>query len=94
MNLNAPLSKTSFWFLSRCYYKYAVAGTLVFLLLQASAFAQDDWARWRGPEGNGIAAKDQSPPTTSTLMLHKQLPPTASQSLLSLVITEKLNCIA
>lgn len=66
MNLTAPLSKTSFWFLSRCYYKYAVAGTLVFLLLQASAFAQDDWARWRGPEGNGIAAKDQSPPTTWT----------------------------
>ena len=41
------------------------------LLLQASvAVAQDDshddWARWRGPEGNGVAAKDQKPPITWT----------------------------
>ena len=36
------------------------------LLFQASAFAQDDWARWRGPEGNGVAAKDQKPPVTWT----------------------------
>ena len=26
--------------------------------------AQDDWPRWRGPTGNGIAAEGQTPPTT------------------------------
>lgn len=30
----------------------------------SSLVGQDDWARWRGPYGNGIAAPDQKPPTT------------------------------
>lgn len=43
-----------------------ITAVLGFLLLQASAVAQDDWARWRGPEGNGVAAKDQQPPIAWT----------------------------
>ncbi len=39
-----------------------ITAVLGFLLLQASAVAQDDWARWRGPEGNGVATADQTPP--------------------------------
>ena len=46
-----------------CRFNCLVAAIAVLSLLsQASAFAQDDWARWRGPEGNGVAAKDQKPP--------------------------------
>ena len=51
-------------FQSAC--RFAFALVAFSLLLQASAFAQDDWARWRGPEGNGIAAKDETPPVTWT----------------------------
>jgi outer membrane protein assembly factor BamB len=32
------------------------------LLLAIPLIAQDDWSRWRGPLGNGIAAEDQKPP--------------------------------
>lgn len=39
---------------------------LVAILLFAPNFAdaQTDWANWRGPNGNGIAADGQTPPTT------------------------------
>ena len=48
-----------------CRFNCLVAAIAVLSLLsQASAFAQDDWARWRGPEGNGVVAEDQKPPTT------------------------------
>jgi outer membrane protein assembly factor BamB len=52
--MNRIIVISTLWFLSSC-----------------SAFAQtppelgtsDDWARWRGPTGNGIAAQGQTPPT-------------------------------
>ena len=50
--------------LTKCH--LAVVLIAISLLLQASAVAQDDWARWRGPDGNGVAAKDQKPPVTWT----------------------------
>lgn len=35
----------------------------IFAMLQAfTAYAQDDWSRWRGPYGNGIATANQKPP--------------------------------
>ena len=56
-------------FLARFNYQCSIA-IFGLLLLQASAVAQDDshddWARWRGPEGNGVAAADQKPPITWT----------------------------
>ena len=45
-------------------------GVIVALALMAGPAlqvdAQDDWARWRGPTGNGVAAKNQKPPTQWT----------------------------
>ena len=66
MNFNVPAINASALLHphSRC--RFAVAVIAISLLLQASAIAQDDWARWRGPEGNGVAAKDQKPPVTWT----------------------------
>lgn len=66
MNFNASLYRASALLrrLSKCH--LAVALIAISLLLQASTEAQDDWARWRGPEGNGVAAKDQKPPVTWT----------------------------
>ena len=45
---------------------FAVALIAMALLLQATVVAQDDWARWRGPEGNGVAGKDEKPPVAWT----------------------------
>lgn len=56
-------------FLGRFNLQFMIA-ILGLLLLQASVVAQDDslddWARWRGPEGNGVAAADQKPPVKWT----------------------------
>jgi len=56
-------------FLTRFNYQLSIA-ILGLLLLQASVVAQDDsqndWARWRGPAGNGVAAVDQKPPVKWT----------------------------
>ena len=66
MNFNASPVQASVLlrFHPKC--RFAVALIAFSFLLQASAFAQDDWARWRGPEGNGIAAKDEKPPVAWT----------------------------
>ena len=37
---------------------------LVTVSFSLAAQAQDDWPRWRGTDGNGVAAKNQTPPTT------------------------------
>ena len=56
-------------FLGRFNLQFMIA-ILGLLLLQASVVAQDDshddWARWRGPAGNGVAATDQKPPVKWT----------------------------
>jgi outer membrane protein assembly factor BamB len=39
-----------------------LAATLTLMIFNFSV-AQDDWSRWRGPTGNGIAAEGQTPPT-------------------------------
>lgn len=36
---------------------------IAFVILLPSLIQADDWARWRGPTGNGIADKSQKPPT-------------------------------
>jgi len=36
---------------------------VVLLAGAAQAWAKDDWTAWRGPNGNGVAAVDQQPPT-------------------------------
>ena len=63
--MNSKASK----FLTRFNYQFMIA-ILSLLLVQTSVVAQDDshddWARWRGPEGNGVAAEDQKPPITWT----------------------------
>ena len=64
MNFNATSCKATI-LLRRLFERHFVVA-LIAISLQASAVAQDDWARWRGPDGNGIAAEDQKPPVTWT----------------------------
>ena len=66
MNFNASPRQASTLLRSHFKFQFAAALIALSLLLQASAFAQDDWVRWRGPEGNGVAAKDEKPPVAWT----------------------------
>ena len=42
----------------------SILWSLIALHFSTLASAQDDWSRWRGPSGNGIAVADQQPPTS------------------------------
>jgi outer membrane protein assembly factor BamB len=37
---------------------------LAAVAVSGASFAQDDWARWRGPTGDGMAAEGQTPPSS------------------------------
>ncbi len=46
---------------NRC---FAIGWVVTTLILASPLLSQDDWSRWRGPQGNGIAADGQIPPTS------------------------------
>jgi len=47
---------------SRYVFSAWITGIWLSVCLASNLYSQDDWARWRGPNGNGIAADNQKPP--------------------------------